>query len=538
MSVTYATGRVHVSERARFAPTIAGLAGTLLGLAGNAVAAPGDLDSTFGSGGWVSLNLGNQPSPDHSIVQQADGRLVLASTIYDNTSPSYSQLALARLEADGTLDASFGNSGIVIGEGSNEYAEAVIQQADGKLVAGGNAWSPQHGEDIALWRFDSGGMADASFGEGGLARLDLGGWEGASGLVQQADGKLVITGFTETESPDSSNRSWVLARFNADGRHDTTFGSGGTVIVEFPFGGVTDSPAALMQQPDGKLVVTGAGSTRDGAAVVAVRVTAGGALDETFGVNGMVTIDRTQLDPEATLVRVGSAALQADDRIVVVGSVGHIVRCESFEDCIVRGNGFLLRLLPDGALDVGFGISGIRTDREGFTSVAIQPDEKIAVAFNYNRAMGLMRFDSGGHPDRGFGIDGTAIADFASPLPIPISLADALIRQADGKFVIVGGHAGANSSSWVTAIVRLVAGDASPPPPPEPPPPSPPPPSSQPPSPPPSASPPPPTTSQQSGGGGSSDGLLLGLLLLGLALKAQAPARSREAFHRPREKLT
>ena len=133
-----------------------------------------------------------------------------------------------------------------------------------------------------------------------------------------------------------------------------------------------------------------------------------------------------------------------------------------------------------------------------------------------------MRFDSSGHPDRGFGVDGTAIADFASPLPIPISLAEALIRQADGKFVIVGGHAGANSSSWATAIVRMVAGDASPPPPPEPLPPSPPPPSSQPPSPPPSASPPAPSTSQQSGGGGSSDGLLLGLLLIGLALKVQA----------------
>jgi uncharacterized delta-60 repeat protein len=517
MPVKYSTGRVHEPERARFAPIVAGLAGALLGLAGNAVAAPGDLDPTFGSGGLVSLNLGDQPSPEHSIIQQADGRLVLASTIHDNTSPSYSQLVLARLDADGTLDATFGSSGIVIGEGSNEYAEAVIQQGDGKLVVGGSAWSPQHAEDVALWRFDSGGMADASFGEGGLARLDLGGWEGASGLVQQADGKLVIAGFTETASPDSSNRSWILARFNEDGRHDTSFGSGGTVIVEFPFGGVTAFPAALMQQPDGKLVITGAGSTRDGAAVVVVRTTADGALDDTFGVNGMATIDRTQLHPEATRVWVGSAALQADDRIVVVGGAGHIVcsdPCDPFEDYRFIGNGFLFRLWPDGALDVGFGTGGIRTDRAIFTSVAMQSDDKIAVAFNYNREMGLMRFDSGGRPDRGFGVEGTAIADFASPLPIPISLAEALIRQANGKFVIVGGHAGANSSSWETAIVRLVAGDASPPA-----------------SPPPSASPPPPSTSQQSGGGGSSDALLLGLLLLGLALKAQAPFRSREAFH-------
>ena len=51
-----------VAALARFAPTVAGLAGTLLGLAGNAVAAPGDLDTTFGSGGRVSLNLGDQPS--------------------------------------------------------------------------------------------------------------------------------------------------------------------------------------------------------------------------------------------------------------------------------------------------------------------------------------------------------------------------------------------------------------------------------------------------------------------------------------------
>src|SRR5262245_31196770 len=176
---------------ARPAKGAAPIASVLLLLTGAAVAASGDLDPGFGTAGRVLLDLGDQPSPSFSLTQQADGKLVLVGTIWADREERW----MARLDSAGRLDATFGNGGIVIGS-APESAAMLVQQADGKLVVAGHAWSP--GQDAALWRLDSAGRADASFGRHGKATLDLGGLESASSVVQQANDKLVIAGTAET----------------------------------------------------------------------------------------------------------------------------------------------------------------------------------------------------------------------------------------------------------------------------------------------------------------------------------------------------
>ena len=142
-------------------PIVVGLIGTLLGFAGNAVAAPGDLDPTFGSGGRISLIPGGREVQVRSVIQQSDGKIVLAGLISDFDFIDSTQLLLVRLQPDGTLDTSFDSDGILIGAHPHESAAVVIQQRDGKLVVAGRNTDAGN---MVLWRFASDGTPDATFG--------------------------------------------------------------------------------------------------------------------------------------------------------------------------------------------------------------------------------------------------------------------------------------------------------------------------------------------------------------------------------------
>ena len=108
---------------------------------------------------------------------------------------------VVRLAADGTLDAAFGAEGIVSADfvRNCRHAYAVIQQSDGKLVLAGTASTPGLNEeevssDMALARFNADGSLDTTFGNAGLVTLDLDIFDYAVDVIQQADGKLVVAG--------------------------------------------------------------------------------------------------------------------------------------------------------------------------------------------------------------------------------------------------------------------------------------------------------------------------------------------------------
>ena len=311
----------------------------LLGIA-SALAAPGDLDLTFGDAGRVFIDLGDQPTYGYGLIQQVDGKLVLASTIYDS---NHAQRFLARLEPDGTLDGGFGSGGVAVSSTLSGTTADVIQQADGKLAVAGDEW-PQ-GNDAALWRLNLDGTADATFGTGGKASLDVGGLERASKLLQQVDGKLVIAGTSERSDGDER---LMLGRFNPDGSLDATFGSNGSVILDFPIAWL--GTTALLRQPDGKLVVAGHQRGR----ITVARFTADGVLDESFNVDGTLEIAATDIDSAHSFTSGGSATLQDDGRIVVVGAVSHSTCCDRWGDPTIYSDGFILRLQSNGAIDPTF----------------------------------------------------------------------------------------------------------------------------------------------------------------------------------------
>lgn len=144
-----------VDKRAR-APL---LALTMLLEIGVALAAHADLDPSFSGDGLLSFRVGNSQSGALAAIQQADGNLVLAGW-------GGSGFMVARVDEDGTPDSTFSTDGVAFADLSSccQYARTVIQQMDGKLVLAGAIGGI---EDIALARFNANGTLDASFGSGG-----------------------------------------------------------------------------------------------------------------------------------------------------------------------------------------------------------------------------------------------------------------------------------------------------------------------------------------------------------------------------------
>ncbi len=129
------------------------------------------------------------------------------------------------LIAQNNLDPTFGNGGKVITDFNREdYANAVVLQPDGKLIVAGTTGGPTT-SDFLIVRYNGDGSLDTSFGNGGKVLTDFGMQDYAHAIAVQPDGKIVAAGVGE--GPSSTNT--VLARYNADGSLDSTFGIGGKV---------------------------------------------------------------------------------------------------------------------------------------------------------------------------------------------------------------------------------------------------------------------------------------------------------------------
>ena len=206
----------------------------------------GRLDPSFGSGGTVTTSIG-KGAVAHALLLQPDGKLVAAGS--SGSSPNR-RLALARYDRNGHLDPSFGSGGTTaIPIGKDAVAQALVRRPDGKLVVAGHGGS--HAFEFALARFGGDGRLDPAFGHRGVVTTDVGDSAGAAALVLQPDGRLVAAGSVFFE-PDRDD--FALARYDANGRLDPGFGRGGTVTTSI---GKDAGAAALVLQPDGKLVAAG-----------------------------------------------------------------------------------------------------------------------------------------------------------------------------------------------------------------------------------------------------------------------------------------
>ncbi|GAB4480042.1 MAG: hypothetical protein OHK0044_27840 [Burkholderiaceae bacterium] len=277
----------------------------------------GTLDNGFGTGGKVTLDFAGGQDVARAVIVQSDGRIVVAGC---TGSGGVSQdFALARLQPDGSPDAGFGVAGKVTTDfaGAADCAHAVVVQADGKIVVAGRSDSAGSTKtDFALARYNADGSLDAGFGSGGKTTTDFsGGADAALALALQNDGRIVAAGWAF----NGANNDIALARYNADGSLDGGC-AGGKRLRDLA--GAHDEASAVAIQTDGKIVVGGntqVGAQRDFAIA---RFTSSCADDAGFGNAGVVSVDfagandriaAVAIQGDAKIVASGYAATSTGD---------------------------------------------------------------------------------------------------------------------------------------------------------------------------------------------------------------------------------
>jgi uncharacterized delta-60 repeat protein len=153
---------------------------------------------------------------------------------------------------------------------------------------------------------------------------EVGAYNTGTAIALQTDGKIVVSGVAHT---NSTNNHFSLSRLQSSGAMDTTFGSGGSVVTFVAVPPESDISYGVVVQADGKVVVVGESTTARtntfpypgfvslaNVNFAAVRYTAAGVLDTSFGSSGMVTTDVNLLDDRCYAV-----ALQADGSLVLAG---------------------------------------------------------------------------------------------------------------------------------------------------------------------------------------------------------------------------
>lgn len=388
----------------------------LAGAQGSALGAA-RLDRSFGEQGFIPIASGDAarfvwpPSGRQTIARDPSGRILVGG-------PDAMGFSVSRYRADGRLDRSFGEGGVATvsfgrsGRGLDRSGavSALAVQPDGRILLAGNyEGNPQdycdecspEPEDprayAAIVRLDPDGSLDPRFGGDrrgrslGIVHLRM------TEITDLAirGGKILLSGARITPWPDSSEVGFV-ARLRLDGGLDRGFGKRGWALlprVRKGDGGPWSSISALAFAPGG--TIFGAGYDRG--RYLLTRLDAGGRRVRRFGGDG---IRHLRVGKACACARGLGLARDRRGRLLVSG-YARFGKRESIA---------LVRLLPGGGLDRGFGAAGVARAAIGPTSlgagVAVQRDGRIVVAGSSGRVfvdrLAVARFRPDGARDRSF----------------------------------------------------------------------------------------------------------------------------------------
>jgi uncharacterized delta-60 repeat protein len=291
--------------------------------------ANGSLDTTFGSNGTAVYDYGTGKDGAADMVLTPQGKILLSAYTSD------AGASFLRLNANGSLDATFGTNGRVV---TGFPVGSILLQTNSsdpsgyKIILGSSATpTGQTAPEALLARFSSAGVLDTTFGSGGVAMTQIpidashssGSIYKGSGIVGmafQADGSIVAVGSVALVDPaisTSTIHDAAVLRYDANGNLDTTFGNGGTVTTIFGMAGTFNdsSYSGLAIDADQNIVVTGSWSSATSGHMTLVRYTSSGALDPTFGDSG------NGIETSTTIGGGHSVNIKANGKIIVATSV-------------------------------------------------------------------------------------------------------------------------------------------------------------------------------------------------------------------------
>jgi len=283
----------------------------------------GLLDTSFDGDGMALVDFGSEASA-RAVALQPDGRIVLAGGVSQPVGGGccVSDFALVRLTSVGVLDSSFDGDGRVVtdflagADNGHDVAQAVRVQADGRIVAAGAGVAGVVSVDFAVARYLADGSLDLTFSDDGLVTTDFVGYFDEIRDLAVDTGGRIVTGGQSCEFPGNSDEvcDFGLARYTANGTLDRRFGRKGRIRTDLG-ADLSEGIRGVVVQADGRIVAAGDTSGPGASDVGLTRYRSDGRLDRGFGVNGVVI---TPVSPSTD--EVGGLELQADGRLVVAGT--------------------------------------------------------------------------------------------------------------------------------------------------------------------------------------------------------------------------
>ena len=373
----------------------------------------GTLDASFNSD--MDVN-----STTRSCSIQSDGKIIISGVFVYGVIAKY----FVRLNADGTLDDTFDS-----GTGANDLGVGISAiQSDGKIIIGGQFTTYNGVARSGIARINPNGALDTDFNPG----------DGATDPVYtcsiQGDGKIIIGGKFTFYNGNLRNN---IARLNADGSIDVAFNSGTGASCS----NVSEiSILTTVLQSDGKIITGGEFTSYDGTIInYNARLNPNGTLDTSFnsgeGANHVVVGGKA-----ATIY---TTAIQGNGKIIIGGSFNSY-------NGITRNN--IARLNADGVLDSSFnpgvGANCSSVGNIPILTTATQPDGKIIIGGNFTSYNGIPI----NHIAR-LNVDGTLDNTFNPSTGANLAVNTTAI-QSDGK-IIIGGNFTTYNGIVVNYIARL-----------------------------------------------------------------------------------
>lgn len=405
----------------------------------------GSLDSTFSDDGIVSTKINNLNSAFFRVRVQPDNKILAFGLL--KQSQVHNNVVVARYAEDGSPDPTFGTGGATIISNINAAAYDGHVLPDGKILI----TALDFGADvIKLIRLLADGTPDPDFGTNGSVAVNLGliiTFIDRSIMIQP-EGKIMVIG-THLDLNSSVPDNNFVVRINSDGTLDTSYGTGGVVIVNQPSNTQDIDIRGGSLQPDGKLVLVGStGNSISELKWYLTRLKKDGGIDSTFGVSGAVIKDLGSEFAESAF-----DALVLSDGKIVAG--GYAQKPPGFHFTI-------LRLHPDGATDNAFGLGGkaqLSMDccYSSIFGLVQQPDGKLLACgygtddLNYLK-FAIARFKPNGIVDQAFG-DGGKVIVAMTPSSVG-HRAMTMALQSDGK-ILTAGYGDISDGIFTGVLVRL-----------------------------------------------------------------------------------
>ena len=364
----------------------------------------GALDQSFGEKGIVRTDMGSPANfkyTSQQVLYQPDGSFYFILE-------TEGQVVISKRHTDGLVDINYGRNGTSVSLVMT--GPHAVLQPDGKIVVAGTTININVGfiatvgpSSFEITRFNTDGSLDNSFNVTGIQLSQFSYANFARGVALQSDGKIVVTGNGLVSN--ASNQVIQVARYNTDGRLDTGFGIGGSILFGFQV-----NANCVTIQSNGKILVGGS---------VLLRYNSNGTPDNSLNGNG-----------QENIAGIKEMAVQADGKILLRLD-GELI-----------GDFSLARINANGGLDNTFDGDGMLTTDFGGTndqanSLAIQADGKIILAgktgSSTTSSFAVARYNSNGNLDNSFSSDGKQVVAVGS-----YSYANSVAIQADGKLFVLG----------------------------------------------------------------------------------------------------